>query len=139
MVFDRSKAPDRHQESFRLILMKIGAGQVRKPARLSGFICSLVRKVGLGHLRKASRWNNLQDLKSETRPGNPTIGPLDELLREEQAAVIGTLMAGPLSFASRGSCRPTISATITVSYSETATPLILIINRSLQITIARFR
>jgi RNA polymerase sigma-70 factor (ECF subfamily) len=93
MVLDRSTAEDLYQESFRLILEKIRAGEIREPAKLSGFICSVVRNLVLGHFRKASRRQCWHELDDEAQLASPAADPLDQLLREEKAILARRVLA----------------------------------------------
>jgi RNA polymerase sigma-70 factor (ECF subfamily) len=52
---------DLHQETFRIVLQKIRQGDVREPEKLSGFIASLARNLVIGHFRRTSREQSLDD------------------------------------------------------------------------------
>ena len=83
---DRSQAEDVYQDSFRLALEKVRAGELREPERLSGFVCGLARNLVLEQFRKTRRRQELQEPEAgEDRP-LPSLEPsqLDRLLRREQ-------------------------------------------------------
>ena len=76
---DPSAIDDVCQETFRLAIEKIRAGEVRDPDRLSGFICGLARCLLIEHFRRSSR--------AKTIAEPPSAGPpeqLDRLLLREQ-------------------------------------------------------
>jgi RNA polymerase sigma-70 factor (ECF subfamily) len=83
---DRSQAEDVYQDSFRLALEKVRAGELREPERLSGFVCGLARNLVLEQFRKARRRQELQEPEAgEDRPlPSPEPSQLDRLLRREQ-------------------------------------------------------
>jgi RNA polymerase sigma-70 factor (ECF subfamily) len=93
LVNEREAADDIYQESFRLVIEKVRAGEVREPERLSGFISSLARNLVIEQFRKQSR----QRAREEPEAGQPFASPepsqLDGLLREEQGALARQVLA----------------------------------------------
>jgi RNA polymerase sigma-70 factor (ECF subfamily) len=84
LVSDRALGDDLFQDTFWMVLEKIKAGEVREPARLSGFIFGVARNLALGHFRKGARRGEFQ-LDSDTTPiPSPSPSQLDQLLREEK-------------------------------------------------------
>lgn len=92
-VSDPSAAEDLYQDSFRLILEKVRAGEVREPARLSGFISGIARNLVIEHFRKTSRREARQPAE-EARPiASAEPSALDRLLREEKASLARQVLA----------------------------------------------
>ena len=90
----RPEREDLYQETFRLLLEKLRAGELREPAKLPGFAAQLAKNLAIEHYRKTAR------RKTEPAPpeelDRPTRGgALDDLLAAEHAAlarrVIGEL------------------------------------------------
>src|SRR5262245_7212584 len=52
---DRAAVDDLCQETLRIALEKIRAGDVRDARRLPGFICAIARNLAIDHARRASR------------------------------------------------------------------------------------
>ncbi len=84
----RPEAEDLYQETFRIALEKIRAGELREPAKLPGFLSRLARNLMLGHYRQAARHkteaagDDLPDLPSEDS------GQLDLLVDRENATLV---------------------------------------------------
>ena len=70
------------QETFRIALEKIRRGEIREPEKLSGFISSLARNLAIGHLRRPSRHESLNEDEIDPAPNQ-----YDELLRQERAEI----------------------------------------------------
>jgi RNA polymerase sigma-70 factor, ECF subfamily len=90
---DRSLSEDLSQETFRLTLEKIRAGEVREPEKLSGFICSLARNLANAHYRQSHRSEQFSDpeavdLIAETGPSQ-----LDRVLQEEKSKRVRQLLS----------------------------------------------
>lgn len=83
-VSDTTVADDIYQESFRLVLEKVRAGEVREPERLSGFISSLTRNLVIEYFRRSSRQQARQEADADQRIPSPQPSQLDQLLRKEQ-------------------------------------------------------
>lgn len=93
---DRELSDDLHQETFRLVLEKVRQGEVREPARLSGFIRSTARNLTIAEYRRAER--RLRAFNTAPLEGRPATGPnqLDEVLRAEDRQRVRRLL-GELS------------------------------------------
>jgi RNA polymerase sigma-70 factor, ECF subfamily len=92
-ISDNSLAEDIYQDSFRLVLEKVRAGEVRDPDRLSGFVCSLVRNLVLDQFRKASRRSERQPQDFEQPIASSEPSQLDQLLRQEQGNLARQILA----------------------------------------------
>lgn len=82
---DPALVEDLHQETFRLALAKIRAGEVRDPSRLAGFLASLARNLAIEHFRRRTPAGETLDADAVAHPASPRAGPLDLLLKGEQA------------------------------------------------------
>lgn len=84
LVSDASAAEDIYQDSFRLVLEKVRAGEVREPERLSGFISSLTRNLVIEHFRRHSKRQAREEPASDQPIPSPEPSQLDSLMRQEQ-------------------------------------------------------
>jgi len=83
-VSDSSVADDIYQDTFRLVLEKVRAGEVREPERLSGFISSMARNLVIDHFRRSARQKAREDATPDPPIPSPEPSQLDRLVREEQ-------------------------------------------------------
>jgi RNA polymerase sigma-70 factor, ECF subfamily len=88
---DRSAWEDLTQDTLRLAIEKVRAGDVRDPERLSGFVASLARNLVVEHARRTKA--------RETAAGDnaggvqdTAAGPLDRLLQDERDAIVRRLL-----------------------------------------------
>ncbi len=89
---DASLADDLHQETFRVLLPKLRAGDLRDPDRLPGFVRALARNLFLAHLRRR-RQQRLEPLTDAAAPPDPAPSALDSVLRAEHARAVRVLLA----------------------------------------------
>jgi RNA polymerase sigma-70 factor (ECF subfamily) len=87
-VSDKSVVEDLHQETFRITLEKIRRGDVREPAKLSGFVCSVARNLAIEHFRRGSIGNRSETLETARVVSDPCPGALQEMLRRENASIV---------------------------------------------------
>jgi len=92
-VMDSAQVDDIYQETFRLVLEKVRAGQVREPERLSGFILSIARNLVIEQFRKNVRAEVGNEAYGRSQVASPEISQLDQLLRQEQAALARRVLA----------------------------------------------
>jgi RNA polymerase sigma-70 factor, ECF subfamily len=90
---EQDVAEDAYQESFRLVLEKVRAGEVREPERLSGFISSLAHNVIIEQFRRQSRRRAREEQEAGQPFATPEPSQLDGLLREEQDALARQVLA----------------------------------------------
>lgn len=114
-VKDNALAQDLYQESFRILLEKIRAGDVREPDRLSSFICTVARNLAIAHYRKASH-QPIAGLP-ECEPPSTDSSPLDQLLKDEAAALARRVLAEMPSERDRTSFTACISPKMTKTKS----------------------
>ncbi len=92
-VADSSAAADVYQETFRLALLKIRAGEVRDPERLAGFICGIARNLVIEHFRSTARFKGRHEGEPDRQFPSPEPSQLDRLLRAERAALARRVLA----------------------------------------------
>jgi len=88
IVHSESITDDLSQETFRISLEKIRRGEVRKPERLSGFICGVARFLALDYMRKMRRAQNQGEAIEAEQIRDPQPDPYDHLLRKERAELV---------------------------------------------------
>jgi RNA polymerase sigma-70 factor (ECF subfamily) len=84
---DPSSAADAYQETFRLALLKVRAGEVREPERLAGFVCGIARSLVIEHFRGEARFKERHEAEPDRQLASPEPSQLDQLLRKERAAL----------------------------------------------------
>jgi len=89
-VRDTHVVEDLSQETFRIALEKIRHGDLREPAKLAGFLCSLARNLAIEHFRRASAQRS-SGSSEESLSAAP--GPLEDLLRSEQARIVRRILS----------------------------------------------
>lgn len=91
---DEAVAEDLYQETFRLLIEKVRAGELREAERLPGFVSSLARNLCLGSARRSGRRERWQaePEAAETAP-DPAPGQLAKLLARERAERVRQVLA----------------------------------------------
>lgn len=91
----RPEAEDLLQETFRLALEKLRAGELREPEKLPAFLAQIARFTAIEHYRKLGRRKTEADSEGLAAVADARRGPLDALLDRERAElarqVIGEL------------------------------------------------
>ncbi len=90
---DRAEADDLFQETFRLALRKIPAGELREPHKLGGFLTALAHNLALGHLRREARTRGDPGSETVERLVHSGPSPLGSLLARERAGLIRRVLA----------------------------------------------
>lgn len=80
-------ASDVYQETFRLALLKVRSGEVRDPERLAGYICGIARRLLIEHFRGTARLEGRNEGEPDRQLPSREPSQLDQLLREERAAL----------------------------------------------------
>ena len=80
------------QETFRIAIEKVRAGDLRQPDRLSGFLCSLARNLAVGHFRKIAA-RRITGPPDERALVSPEPSALENLLRSERAAIVRRVLS----------------------------------------------
>jgi RNA polymerase sigma-70 factor (ECF subfamily) len=91
---DEAAAEDLYQETFRLVIQKVRAGELRDAEGLPGFVSSMARNLFLGAVRRGSRRERWQggSEAAEAAP-DPAPGQLAALLARERAAAVRQVLA----------------------------------------------
>ena len=84
-------ADDLYQDVFLRATEKIRAGEVRDPARLSGFIAGLARNLAIDYFRRNP--NAASDSRSGAAILDESAGPLERVLRMEDERCVRQVMA----------------------------------------------
>ena len=86
-------AEDLFQEIFLLLLEKIRAGELRDPDRLSGFVCSLARNMAVDYFRRRQPAETLADSGGGDSVPEPSPGPLERMMRIEDARSVRQVLS----------------------------------------------
>ena len=90
---DSARADDLHQETFRLVLQKVRAGELREPAKLSAYISQIARNLFIAECRKDAKGSSEGEGECAIALPDPAPGPLKRLLDKENAAIVRRLLA----------------------------------------------
>jgi RNA polymerase sigma-70 factor (ECF subfamily) len=90
---DPARADDLHQETFRLVLEKVRAGELREAEKLPGFIRQLAKNLFIAEYRKRARRGEMDDLESVSPPADTAPDQLSRVLRQEDARLVRQLLA----------------------------------------------
>ncbi|HEY2294442.1 MAG TPA: sigma-70 family RNA polymerase sigma factor [Thermoanaerobaculia bacterium] len=93
MTRDPSLADDLHQETFRVVLLRLRSGALEQPEKLAGFILRTGRNMALGDYRRHARRGDFAPAELPAEPPDPTPGQLDRVLRREAAEAVQQLIA----------------------------------------------
>ncbi len=93
---DRTLAEDLHQETFRVVLEKVRAGQIREPAKLPGYLRGTARNLLLTERRQGARLRFDGDSAALVDPGRGQLtaeaSQLRKVLRQEEARQVRKLL-----------------------------------------------
>ncbi len=92
---DRSIVDDLCQETFRIAIERLRRGDVREPARLSGFMCSLARNLVTEHYRRVVRRERIaSSTESNAEPAaDGRQSPQDDIEQRESAALVQQVLS----------------------------------------------
>jgi RNA polymerase sigma-70 factor (ECF subfamily) len=85
---DVADAEDLEQETFRLALEKVRAGELREPEKLVGFLRSLARNLFLGEQRRRKKQVDVDDVPL----ADSRLDPFERTRRHEDSAVLRQLL-----------------------------------------------
>lgn len=91
-VREEELAWDLSQETLRICLERIRAGEVRQPERLAGFLRGTAQNLARSERRKRARRAREQGIDVGPPPEDPREGALSKLLRQEEAALVRQLL-----------------------------------------------
>ena len=92
IVRSRSAAEDVSQDTFKIVLTKVRAGDLREPERLSGFVCSVARHAAIDYIRRTRHSRNQEAIGDAEQIPDPAPSQLDEILNREKAAAVHQLI-----------------------------------------------
>jgi RNA polymerase sigma-70 factor (ECF subfamily) len=90
---DAARVDDLYQETFRLVLAKVRAGELREPEKLAGFIRQVARNLFLAERRGAAR-HPTADLEAAEAAADPAPDALAGALERENGLLVRRLLAG---------------------------------------------
>ena len=90
---DSFLADDLHQETFRVVLLRLRSGALEQPEKLAGFILRTGRNLALGDYRRHARRGDFAPAELSAEPPDPAPGQLDRVLRHEAAETVQQLIA----------------------------------------------
>lgn len=88
----RPEAEDLYQETFRIALQKVRAGDLREPAKLPGFLSRLARNMTIEYYRKTTRRKTEPASDRLPERVDPDGDQLDLLVDRENAALVRRLL-----------------------------------------------
>jgi RNA polymerase sigma-70 factor, ECF subfamily len=88
IVRNPTAAEDVSQDTFRIVLEKIRHGDLREPARLSGFVCGVARNAAIEYIRRAKRLKNMDPIGEGQQIADSAPSQLDQMLKQERAAIV---------------------------------------------------
>jgi RNA polymerase sigma-70 factor (ECF subfamily) len=89
---DPALADDLHQETFRIVLERLRERGLEDPERLAGFLHRTAKNLLVAGYRKTARRKTDGEAEGMEAVPDPSSGPLQERLREEEAALVRRLI-----------------------------------------------
>jgi RNA polymerase sigma-70 factor (ECF subfamily) len=89
---DAALSDDLHQETFRIALHRIRAGELREAEKLSGFLRQTAKNLAFAEYRRGARWQGVEELQPERQPVDPAASQLSRLLQAEEAGLVRRLL-----------------------------------------------
>lgn len=89
---DRDRADDLHQETFRLAIEKVRAGELRQPEQLAAFIRQIARNLFIAEYRQGVKRPRAGAEDALAVALDPAPGPQQRLLDKENAAFVRELL-----------------------------------------------
>ena len=89
---DQALADDLHQNTFQLVLIKLRAGELKKPESLNSFIHSIAYNLMIEHFRKTRRRGENPDSELIDRIRDENRGPFQLLSDDQRAEVVRQLL-----------------------------------------------
>ncbi len=84
----RPEAEDLYQDTFRVVLEKLRAGELRDPSRLPGFLSQIARNLAIDFYRKIRRRKTEADSVAVQEATIVPSSQLGQMLQGEHAAVV---------------------------------------------------
>ncbi|MFL6194010.1 MAG: RNA polymerase sigma factor [Thermoanaerobaculia bacterium] len=89
---DPALADDLHQEAFRVVLERLRERGLEDPERLAGFLHRTAKNLLVAGYRKTARRKTEGEVDGMEAVPDPASGPLQESLRQEEAALVRRLI-----------------------------------------------
>ncbi|HEY0514535.1 MAG TPA: sigma-70 family RNA polymerase sigma factor [Thermoanaerobaculia bacterium] len=89
---DPALADDLHQETFRIVLERLREKGLGEPERLAGFLHRTAKNLFVAGYRKGVRRKTGGEAEGMEAVADPAAGPLQETLRDEEAALVRRLI-----------------------------------------------
>lgn len=74
------------QETFRVVLRRVRAGELREPEKLGGFLRQTAKNLARAEHRRGGRWESMEDGGPD--PVDPGEGQLAQVIRTEEAGMV---------------------------------------------------
>jgi RNA polymerase sigma-70 factor (ECF subfamily) len=84
---DRSLSEDLLQETFRVALRRVRAGELREPEKLGGFLRQTAKNLARAEHRRGGRWQSMED-EGAPHPVDPEESQLARVIRSEEAGLV---------------------------------------------------
>jgi RNA polymerase sigma-70 factor (ECF subfamily) len=85
---DPMLSEDLLQETFRVALRRIRAGELREPEKLGGFLRQTVKNLARAERRRDGRWESMEDGPEGREPVDPEESQLNRVIRSEVAGLV---------------------------------------------------
>lgn len=84
---DPSSSEDLLQETFRVALRRVRAGELREPEKLGGFLRQTAKNLARAEHRRGGRWQSMED-EGAPHPVDPEESQLARVIRSEEAGLV---------------------------------------------------
>ena len=74
------------QETFRVAVRRVRAGELREPEKLGGFLRQIAKNLARAEHRRGGRWESMEDGGPD--PVDPGEGQLAQVIRTEEAGMV---------------------------------------------------
>ncbi|HWM93059.1 MAG TPA: sigma-70 family RNA polymerase sigma factor [Thermoanaerobaculia bacterium] len=74
------------QETFRVALRRVRAGELREPEKLGGFLRATAKNLARAEHRRGGRWESMDD--GTVEPADPGESQLAQVIRTEEAGLV---------------------------------------------------
>ncbi|MCP4661515.1 MAG: sigma-70 family RNA polymerase sigma factor [bacterium] len=92
MTGDPALADDLHQETFRIVLVRLRRSGLEQPQGLAAYLRGTARKLLIAEYRKKARRQTDEDVEAVERAVDPAPSPLTHALHAEQGALVRRLI-----------------------------------------------
>ncbi len=85
---DATLSEDLLQETFRVALRRIRAGELREPEKLGGFLRQTAKNLARAEHRRGGRWESMDDGLEGREPVAPEESQLTRVIRNEEVGLV---------------------------------------------------